>query len=240
MDNRQLTIYHERSRRGGKRTLNLSKCFLFFALSFWGNVSAQEEEFKPFTVKVFGGYSVTNESSHIKKVGGSYVLGDSPIAGFGLAWFLTPNWSAEVTAATGRYRITMQAGDYSPMNVLRDEIPLGRVWMAPVSLSVRYHVNHWENVKPYIAAGRTFLLFDKADPGWAADAVEYHSRAALHIGLGTDYYITKRWFVQLDAKYFLANRAKVNPDFTKSVGWKLNGQLKPDPAQVTIGVGYRF
>lgn len=214
--------------------------FLLFALYFSGNVSAQEDDFKSFSVRVFGGYSVTSETSHLQKVGGIYELNDSPIAGFGVAWFLTPNWSAEVTASAGRYRIMMQDGDYSVMNILRDEIPLGRVWIAPVSLSVRYHVNRWERVKPYVATGRTFLLFDKIDPGWAADAVEYHSRAALHIGLGTDYYITDRWFVQVDAKYFLANRAKVNPDFTKSVGWKLNGQLKPDPTQVTLGIGYRF
>ncbi|MGO3161920.1 OmpW family protein [Sphingobacterium sp. JB170] len=204
------------------------------------NLYAQEDDFKSFSVKLYGGYSKTNETSYLKKVGGKYELGNSAVAGFGLTWFLTPDWSAEVSASAGRYHIKMTDGDYNSMQVLRDEIPLGRVWIAPVSLSVKYHINQWKPIKPFIGAGRTFMLFDKPDPGWAADAVEYHSRSALHIGIGTDYYITDCWFVQLDIRHFLASRANVNPDFTKSVGWKLNGQLKPDPAQVTLGIGYRF
>ncbi len=201
---------------------------------------AQDDGFKRFTVKLFGGYARTNESSHLQKVGGIYELNNSPSAGFGIAWFLSPSWSTEVSASSGHYRMSMKNGDYSSMKVLRDEIPLGRVWLTPISLSIRYQVNRWSKIKPYLAAGRSFLLFDQEDPGWAADAVEYHSRSALHFGLGLDYHLHESWFLQLDLKHFLANRAKVNPDFTKSVGWKLNGQLKPDPTQMTIGIGYRF
>ncbi len=201
---------------------------------------AQESAFKSFSVKVNGGYSVTNETSKIQTVGGRYKLNNSPVAGFGVAWFLTPSWSAEISASAGRYGIFLSGGDYSSMQVLRDEISIGKVWIIPVSLSVRYHVTRWEKLKPYVAAGRTFLLFNYPDPGWGADAVEYHSRAALHAGIGADYHIGNNWFINGELRHHFTNRSDVTPDFTNSVGWKLNGQLKPDPAQVSIGIGYRF
>lgn len=203
-------------------------------------VHAQEANRRAFSIKLYSGYSVSNETSFLHQVGGHFQLDNSPVTGFGMAWFLTSNWSAEVSASASRYRVNMTGGDYSSMQILRDEIPLGNVMLVPVSLSIKYHINRWERIRPYLAVGRTFLLFDDQHSGWAVDAVEYHSRAGLLFGMGIDYYLTNRWFLQLDGKHFLANRAEVNADLTKSVGWKLNGQLKPDPTHLTLAIGYRF
>lgn len=201
---------------------------------------AQENEFKRFAVFVEGGYSTTHEDTFLQNVGGRYDLDDALVLGFGLEWFLTAHWSVEASAIGGRYYVNMVEGHYAVMDVLRKEIPLGRVWLIPVNLSVKYHLMTTQRLKPFIAVGRSFMLFDKEDAGWAADAVTYHSRAGFHLGGGLYYDLGARWFVRLNARYFLTEYARIDPDFTSSENWVIKGRIRPNMLQASLGIGFRF
>lgn len=195
---------------------------------------------KKFAVKVYGVYSVSQEQSKLQIVGGKYDMGNSPTSGLSVAWYYNKNWSAALSASTGKYSMDMVEGNYPNMKIYRYELSVGNVWIAPISLSVRYHLTKFNKIVPYALAGGSYTLFTNADPGWGADKVTYQNTWALHFGIGADYNITDRWFINAEVRKFFSNRSTVDLDFSKTMNWQIKTQVQPNLLNFTAGFGYRF
>ncbi|MFV0248676.1 MAG: OmpW/AlkL family protein [Tenacibaculum sp.] len=196
------------------------------------------KDLKRFTVKIYNGYTTTNQTSKLLIVGGRYNMSNSITVGFSSAWYYNKNWSAELTASTGKYKIDMINGNYTELGLYRKSMSLGYVWVTPISLSARYHLTEWsKNIIPYVLAGSSYLLFTNVDPGWGASSVKYQNISALHFALGIDFNIDKHWFINAETRKFLTDKSNVEVEILNS---QLKTQLKPELFNFTIGVGYIF
>lgn len=195
---------------------------------------------KQFSVKLNSGYSISNETSILQVVGGNYDMGNAAILGGAVSWYYNKNWSVEVSMSTAKYSMDMVNGDYSNIDLYRYQLELGSVWMAPLSLSAQYHLTLWDKIIPYASVGATYVLFTNVDPGWAAKEISYTNVPAINFGIGVDYNLTDRWFINMEVRQFFSDRSGVNMDFTNSTDWTLEAQLQPQTLNVTMGLGYRF
>ncbi|MFV0541879.1 MAG: OmpW/AlkL family protein [Aestuariibaculum sp.] len=203
--------------------------------------TAQNSDKKRFAVKVNNGYSITNATDKVLVVGGGYDMGNSPTTSLSLAWYATSNWSLELSVSTGKYDMSMTGGNYNEMDMYRNSMDIGSVWMSPLGLSVAYHFKQLsQTIIPYLSVGGNYMLFLNSDPGWGADAVTYQNRPAFNIAFGTDINLSSCWFVNIHVQKFFTDKSMVNVDFSKSIGWKLESQLSPNPLNLTAGLGYRF
>lgn len=201
---------------------------------------AQEHRFKSFEINLYAGYAHNAETSSMSIVKGDFEINNTHVLGLGAAWYLTRHWSVELMASTGQFQAQLKRGDYRSLQILSDEISAGKVWITPISLGIRYHFPLKAQVKPYLAVGRTFTWFNHIDPGWAADAVTYHSRPALHASLGVQKSLHEHWAINAELKHHFTNRHTVEVDFRKSVNSTIEGQLKPDPTNLTISIAYKW
>jgi outer membrane protein len=206
------------------------------------SVFAQNETDSPkhFAVKLYSGYSISNETSVLQVVGGEFNMSDAATIGGTFSWFYNKNWSAELSMSTAKYTMDMINGDYTNIDMYRYDLELGSVWTAPLSLSARYHLSLWNKMIPYASVGATYVLFTNVDPGWAAKEVTYTNKPAINFGIGVDYNLNDRWFLNLEARKFFTDRSDVNIDFTNSTDWSIEAQLQPQPLNITMGLGFRF
>lgn len=212
-------------------------------MALWTTVvSAQNEtgSLKHFAVKMYGGYSISNETSMLQVVGGKFDVENSSIGGVSVCWYYNKYWSAEFSVSTGKYKIGMVDGDYSSIDLYRYNLELGNIWITPLGLSARYNLAFSNKIVPYALVGATYLLYTNVDPGWAAKEITYTNVPAINFGIGADYNLNDCWFVNLEVRKFFADRSNVHIDFTNSIEWSLDTQLQPQPLNVTVGLGFRF
>ncbi len=195
---------------------------------------------QPFAIKITNGYSFSEEISKVQVVGGNVALGNSPMVGVSFAWYYDKNWSVALSASSGKYSIAMRDGDYTNIDLYRYDVNLGSVWIAPVNLSLRYHLPIEGKVLPFISIGGSYVFFKENDYGWAADKVNYQNQVGIQLGAGADIYITKHWFISGEIQKFITNNSRVTIDFSRSIEWQLQAQLRPELINAMIGVGYRF
>ena len=195
---------------------------------------------KQFAVKLYSGYSISNETSILQVVGGNYNMGDAATLGGAISWYYNKNWSAKLSMSTAKYSMDMVNGDYSNIDLYRYELELGSVWMTPLSLSAQYHLTLWNKIIPYASVGATYVLFTNVDPGWAAKEITYANVPAINLGIGVDYNLTDCWFINMEVLQFFADRSDINIDFTNSTDWTIETQLQPKTLNITMGLGYRF
>ncbi len=129
---------------------------------------------------------------------------------------------------------------FANMHIYRDELSLGSVWLTPVSVSARYHLTVWEEIKPYVSLGGSYMWFSKSDPGWATDKVTYKGGLGVRFAVGVNYEISDKLFVNAEVFTQFSDRCNVDLDFTKSIKWDLKTQVTPHNMGLTVGVGYRF
>ncbi|PCH73161.1 MAG: hypothetical protein COB98_10990 [Flavobacteriaceae bacterium] len=224
-----------------KATALLFTIVTLLAFNSYAQDYSTKKSFKKtrFSIKLVNGYSLTNAGSKLQIVQGNYAMGNAVTTGLSLAWNYNSNWSIAISATTGKYTLAMENGDYTNIDMYRKKMDLGAVWMAPLSLSVAYHLTSDKNIIPYAIAGGTYVLFSNVDPGWGASAISYQNRPAFHLGIGADHALNKHWFVSAEIRKYLMDNSNVNLDF-KVLKWNLETQLKADPINITVGIGYRF
>lgn len=208
--------------------------------SYTQSYTLEKQPIQRFSVKLYNGYSITNETSKLQVVGGNYNLGNSPTLGLSFAWHYNKHWSAALAASSGKYKINMVNGDYANIGLYRNDLELGHVWITPISISIRYHFTDLGKVTPYVSAGGAYLFFTDNDPGWAAQSITYQNRPAIPIAIGADFYLSENWFVNAEVQKLFTDNSDVTVDFMNSIEWELKSQIKPQPINVTMGIGYRF
>lgn len=149
-----------------------------------------------------------------------------------LTYFITKNWAVEVIAGVAH---TSLKGSLTPTG---PQYNIANTTLLPPTATLQYHFALGK-FDPYVGIGANYTwflettspLFQKLGYG---NAVNIKPNAGLAFQFGGDYYLTKNWVLNADAKYLLLNTTANTPFGQNTVHLSANTWL------VGVGVGYRF
>lgn len=183
----------------------------------------------PWQIRVRGLGVVTHDKGSIDGVGGSNLsYSDTVVPEFDISYFFTDNIAAELILGTTYAKIR----EDSAVNV-----PVGKSWLLPPTLTLQYHFTNFGAFKPYVGAGINYSMFysQSSENGFSNLDVKNHFGTALQVGF--DYMVNEHWGVNFDVKkIFLKTDWKVD---SATLG-PLSGSAKIDPWLIGAGVTYRF
>lgn len=168
--------------------------------------------------------------------GGSTSIGGSPhadaayTAQLDFTYFLTPNISLNLIAATTKHDVEVR-------NVPgAGTVDLGSTWVLPPTLTLQYHPLPTSRLSPYLGAGVNYTVFYNEGGGRSPGItnVEIDNAWGFALNAGVNYEITPNWLANFDVKYlFLSPDVKVN-------GGAVTGTADLNPWVLGLGVRYRF
>jgi outer membrane protein len=140
------------------------------------------------------------------------------------SYFITPNFSLELIAATARHSVSTANG-----------IDVGSVRLLPPTLTLQFHPLPESRISPYVGAGVNYTWFfsERSGPAAAVQNLKVENSFGFALNAGLDVAISGGWHVNLDVK-----KLWLRPDVT-TTALKVDS-LRIDPWIVGIGVGYRF
>jgi outer membrane protein len=200
-----------------------------------------DDSFDPFLIRLRGLAVLPDASGTTlagSKLGGAQ-LSDGGIPEVDFNYFFTKHWAVELIAGVSPHRLTAAPGAVLGLNKANQGI--ADTTLLPPTLTLQYHFALGQ-LDPYLGAGvnYTWFLWTKSPLGAGignSDIINIHSAPALALQAGFDYYLTKHWLLNVDAKYlFLSTNADVNV-----AGVGLNSvHVNVNPFIVGAGIGYRF
>jgi outer membrane protein len=137
-------------------------------------------------------------------------------------YFFTPNIAAELIAAVSPHRVSTKGG-----------VDAGDVWLLPPTLTLQYHFNQFESVKPYVGAGVNYTHFFGANGGSLSDP-KYDDSFGAALQAGADMPLGNNWYANLDVKKVYINTT------AKFSGGTVRADVDIDPWIVGVGIGYKF
>ncbi len=173
-----------------------------------------------------------DESATITPIGGAVDISTSLVPEFDITYFLTDHLALELILGVTPH-------DVKAVDTALGEVDLGDVWLLPPTLTLQYHFNPGEQIRPYAGAGVNFThFFNSSLPsGSPLASIKYGSSTGFALQAGVDYQINERWFVNFDVK-----KIWINTDVTIDAGGL--GQVRADvdinPWVFGIGFGWRY
>jgi outer membrane protein len=166
--------------------------------------------------------NVMPEESSSMSIADKVKVGNAVVPELDATYFFTPNIAAELIAAVAPHRISTKGG-----------IDAGDVWLLPPTLTLQYHFNQFESVKPYVGAGVNYTHFFNSNAGSLADE-KYEDSFGGALQAGADMPLGNNWYANVDVKkVFINTTAKFN-------GGAVRADVDIDPWIVGVGVGYKF
>ena len=161
------------------------------------------------------------ESSSLS-IGGTVAIDNTVVPELDLSYFFTSNISAELIAAVTKHNVVTSGG-----------VDAGHAWLLPPTLTLQYHVNQFQQMKPYFGAGINYTHFFNANAG-ALTNVKYDDSVGAALQAGVDIPIKGNWYANVDVKkIFISTTAKFAPS-----GIRANVDI--DPVLFGVGIGYKF
>ncbi len=155
-------------------------------------------------------------------IGGHVKVDNSVVPELDVTYFFTDNISAELIAAVTKHNVHTNGG-----------VDAGSAWLLPPTLTLQYHFNQLEAIKPYVGAGINYTHFYNEDAG-ALNAVKYEDSWGAALQAGVDVPLQNNWYLNADVKkVFINTTAKFAPSGVRA-------DVDLDPWLVGVGVGYRF
>jgi outer membrane protein len=151
-------------------------------------------------------------------------LSDSVIPEVDFTYFFTKHWAAELIAGVSPHRLTA--------NLLPNNVAIANTTLLPPTLTLQYHFALGQ-LDPYLGVGANYTWFLAQQSKALGGIVNIHSAPGLALQAGADYYLTKHWVLNVDAKYIFL-------ETTANVGAVNNLHLNVNPFIVGAGIGYRF
>ncbi len=186
-----------------------------------------------------GTYVLPEASAKLSLVGaptnGSVKIGSSVIPELDFTYFLANKFSANLILGTTRNKVTATG------TILGDQ-GLGKVWLLPPTLTFLYHQPLGHGILPYAGAGVNYTIFygKKINNAALAD-VTYKNRFGVAAQLGSDFDISKKWFINIDAKkIWLKTQNDVTTIPSVAGGATIHANTKINPWLLSVGVGVKF
>jgi outer membrane protein len=150
-------------------------------------------------------------------------------------WMATDHIGAELIVATTKHSV-------SGRGTLGGLGTLASTWVLPPTLTLQYHFAPQSHVRPYVGAGANYTIFysSKASPGLvsAIGATDVHLNDSFGYALqaGIDVDLSKRVFVNLDAKYI-----SIRTTARLTTGGAVNTvRVRLNPIVAGVGIGIRL
>ena len=196
-----------------------------------------DDSFDPFLVRVRA-LGVLPDASGTTLAGsklGGASLSDAVVPEVDLTYFLNKHWAVEVIAAIAHTRLTAAPGAVLGLNAANQGI--ANTTLLPPTALLQYHFALGK-FDPYLGVGANYTWFlETKSPLLGANVVNIHSSAGIAFQAGADYYLTKNWVLNVDAKYLLL-------DTTANVSALAAGKnavgVNANTWIIGGGVGYRF
>ncbi|WP_373868554.1 OmpW/AlkL family protein [Sphingomonas psychrolutea] len=154
-----------------------------------------------------------------------------------LTYMATDHIGFELIAATTKHSASGTSGTTGGIG------KLASTWVLPPTLTAQYHFNPRGAVRPYVGAGVNYTIFwnEKVSSGLVAAVGPTRVKMSDSFGwaaqAGIDVDISKRLFVNIDAKYIkIRTTARLD---TTAVGTQ-NVRIHLDPLVVGVGLGIRL
>jgi outer membrane protein len=190
-----------------------------------------DDSFDPFLVRVRGLGVLPDASGTALALGrtpsatlAGAKISDSFIPEIDFTYFFTKHWAAELIAGVTPHRLTA--------NVLPNQVAIANTTLLPPTLTLQYHFALGA-FDPYLGIGANYTWFLGQESRALGGIVNIHPAAGLAFQAGADYYLTKHWVLNVDAKYLVL-------ETSANVGAVDNLHLNINPWIVGAGIGYRF
>lgn len=155
-------------------------------------------------------------------IGGEVKVDNSIVPELDVTYFFTPNIAAELIAAVTPHDVKTKSG-----------IDVGSSWLLPPTLTLQYHFNGIEFMKPYVGAGINYTHFFNEDAG-ALNHVTYDDSFGPALQAGVDIPIKDNWYFNVDVKkVYISTTAKFSPS-------NIRADVDIDPWLIGAGIGYKF
>lgn len=164
---------------------------------------------------------IPDESSSMN-IADSVKLSNSTVPELDATYFFTPNIAAELIAAVTPHSVSTKGG-----------VDAGNVWLLPPTLTLQYHYNQLDSVKPYVGAGVNYTHFFAQNPGSLTQA-KYEDSFGGALQAGADVPLGGNWYANLDVKKIYINTT------AKFSGSAVRADVDIDPWIVGVGIGYKF
>lgn len=165
----------------------------------------------------------------VSAIGGRPEASDTVTAQLDLTYFLAPQVSLNLIAATTRHDVHVR-------NSAIGDVDLGRVWALPPTLNLQFHPFPQARFSPYIGAGLNYTVFYGEGGARSApvNKVAIDNAFGYGFNVGLDVEVSPSWLVNVDAK-----RLWLRPDVGVN-GGAITGHANIDPWIVGASVRYRF
>ncbi len=162
------------------------------------------------------------ESASITGLAGDVDIDDAWMPEVDFTYFVSPNFSIELIAATTEHDVMATAG-----------VDLGSVWILPPTLLAQYRFDTTANWQPYVGAGINYTIFynESTPPGITID---YDNSFGFALQAGVDIMVDEHWLLNVDVKkIFLGTDVSI-------LGGAITADVDIDPWVIGVGFGYRF
>ena len=162
--------------------------------------------------------------------GASADVDDAIVPSLTLAYFVNQNIAIELFCCFAQHGVDGR-GSLSGLE-------LGETWIFPPALTLQYHFNPVNGMKPYVGAGVQYINFfdTSSEIGGKLDIDEAW---VFTLQAGADFELGRGWYLNGDLKYtFLETDAH----FRGALGGAadIDTEFKLNPLIATLAIGYRF
>jgi outer membrane protein len=193
------------------------------------------EAWNPWMLRLRALGVVTRNSGSVDTVAGSgLATTDTVVPELDITYFFTRNIAAELILGTTPHSIT---GTGSIAN-----LPVGKAWLLPPTLTLQYHFTDFGAFKPYVGAGVNYTIFYSQSAGNSTVGGLTVTNSHLHntwgaaAQVGFDYMIDKHWGFNVDVK-----KLYLRPNWDGTInGGAFTGKVNLDPWLIGAGVTYKF
>jgi outer membrane protein len=169
-----------------------------------------------------------NSDSTITRIGGHITVSNSITPEVDISYFFTDHIAVEAEGGITHNALTAS-------DTALGDIPIGKVWGAPILALLQYHLLPHARWNPYGGIGVAFLsYFNSQAAGGAVQQLSVSSEVGAAFQLGMDWQISGHWYGNIDLKKLLvgSNASVNNGAITES------GHVSP--IIIGLGIGYRF
>lgn len=177
---------------------------------------------------------IPEASADITTIGGSADISSTVIPEIDFTYFLFDRVSANLILGTTRHKVTATG-------TALGDVDLGKVWLLPPTLTFLYHQPLGKGILPYAGAGVNYTIFYGKKTGPAIADISYKNNFGFATQLGVDIDITKKWFINVDAKkIWLKTENTVTTVPEVAGGATVYADTKINPWLLSVGVGFKF
>ena len=157
-------------------------------------------------------------------------VSNSVVPELDITYFFTDNIAAELILGTTPHT-ARGSGSIASLG------EIGKAWLLPPTLTLQYHFNATETIKPYIGAGVNYTVFYSEEPRGDFSSFNMKNTFGVALQAGVDIKLDEHWGLNFDVKKLFLE-PEVNA--TLPGAGAVSGKVKLDPWLIGTGISYRF